>query len=457
MKCTDFDPNAECGAPGSLPQENLNISRISNYDNLLVRLDHTINAHHSFFLRYFFNDERLNQVSPLNDGFDVPSGFKQNNFRDQTITGSLNSLFKNSLVNELRVQYAHRFFDFPTNTTQPHLEVTNIFTVGVNRGNPDMYEEHRTEFVDNLTWVKGRHTIQFGGNTNFVSTTESFPLFYPFEADFGCIENCVFSFGNSVIPGLQGAPNVIFFERFDAASDFLEPALDPAVYQGGHIASNIRNQAKGTLDHTYNGLFLQDKWRATDNLTLNYGLRWESETWPSRALNNVTKNFDPRVGFSYGLGGSRNFIVRGGAGLFHGTIPSPLLMCQEPSCGGTIGPYPGRENKENSLEARTRLFAFAAGPFSMNQALTTLLNNGTYPDAIPLEGGLCPEGFPSANGLLSGWDSSVTRSSFALPKITSHPTECKPRWAWNSNLLRTPFSISPICMSAAFTLAASTT
>ncbi len=406
LKCTNFGSlgTAPTCPAGSLPQENLNITRVSNYDNFLVRLDHTINSRHSFFLRYFFNDERLTQVSPLNDGFDLPSGYKQNKFRDQTLSGNVSSLFKNSLVNELRVQYAHRFFDFPTNTTQPHLEVTNIFTVGVNRGNPDMYEEHRTEVVDSLTWVKGRHTIQFGGNTNFVSTTESFPLFYPFEADFGCIENCVFSFGNSVIPGLQGAPSVIFFERFDAASNFLEPSLDPAIYQGTHIANSIRNQAKGTLDHTYNGLFVQDKWRATDNLTLNYGLRWESETWPSRAINNVTKNFDPRVGFSYGLGGSRNFILRGGAGIFHGTIPSPLLMCQEPSCGGTIGPYPGRENKEDSLNARSRLFAFAAGPFSMNEALTTLLNNGTYPDAISLEGsgGLCPEGFPSGNGFLSG-------------------------------------------------------
>src|SRR5712692_8755902 len=113
LKCTNFNPDAECGAPGSLPVENLNISRVSNYDNFLVRLDHTINSRHSFFLRYFFNDERLTQVSPLNDGFDLPSGYKQNSFRDQTITGSLSSLFKNSLVNELRVQYAHRFFDFP--------------------------------------------------------------------------------------------------------------------------------------------------------------------------------------------------------------------------------------------------------------------------------------------------------------------------------------------------------
>jgi Carboxypeptidase regulatory-like domain/TonB dependent receptor len=408
LKCTNFGslggdaPGAACPA-GSLPQENLNISRGSDYDNVLVRLDHSFNTNHSLFVRYFFNDERLSQVSPLNDGFDVPSGFKQNKFRDQTISGNLSSMFKSSLVNELRVQFAHRFFDFPTNTTQPHLEVTNIFTVGVNRGNPDMYEEHRSEVVDNLTWVKGRHTIQFGGDVNFVSTTESFPLFYPFEADFGCIQDCVFSFANSVIPGLQGAPSVIFFERFQAP-DFLEPALDPAVYQGTHIDSAIRNQAKGTLDHTYNGLYIEDKWRATDRLTLNYGLRWESETWPKRAINNITKNFDPRLGFSYGFGGSRNFILRGGAGLFHGTIPSPLLMCQEPSCGGTIGPYPGRENKEDSLDARTRLFAFAAGPFSMNEALTTLLNNGTYPDAISLasNGGNCPEGFPSANGFLSG-------------------------------------------------------
>src|SRR6266404_6134019 len=225
LKCSNFG-SLECGAPGSLPVENLNITRVSNYDNFLFRLDHIINSRHSFFLRYFFNDERLTQVSPLNDGFDLPSGYKQNSFRDQTITGSLSSLFKNSLVNELRVQYAHRFFDFPTNTTQPHLEVTNIFTVGVNRGNPDMYEEHRTEVVDNLTWVKGSHTIQFGGNTNFVTTTESFPLFYPFEADFGCIENCAFSFGDSNIPGLPGSsPSVIFFERFDAASNFLEPTV----------------------------------------------------------------------------------------------------------------------------------------------------------------------------------------------------------------------------------------
>ena len=41
------------------------------------------------FVRYFFNDQRSTNLSPLNDGFDLPSGFKNNTFRDQSIVGNL--------------------------------------------------------------------------------------------------------------------------------------------------------------------------------------------------------------------------------------------------------------------------------------------------------------------------------------------------------------------------------
>jgi outer membrane receptor protein involved in Fe transport len=401
VKCTNFGTVA-CGAPGSLPLENLNITRTGDYDNFLVKLDHNLSSKHYLYARYFFNDQRLTKVSPLNDGFDLPSGYKDNNFRDQSIVGSLNSVFTPSLVNELRLQYAHRFFNFPTNTTQPHLEVGNTFTIGVNRGNPDFYEEGRVELVDNVTWAHGRHTVTFGGNYNHVNTTESFPLFFPFEADFGCITpspSCPFALST-------GSPFVIFFERFDAASNFTEPTVNggTALYQGTRIPSPIRNQAKGELGHTYNGMFLQDKWRTTDHLTLSAGLRYEWETWPSRVLNNDMNNVDPRFGFAYDFGTKWNLVLRGGAGLFHGTIPSPLLMCQIPSCGGTIGPFPGRENKENDQNATTRLFAFASAPFITNQALTNLLNNGTYPDAVPFG---CPSGFLSTCGFFG--DSVIVR------------------------------------------------
>src|SRR5207302_8861745 len=83
-------------------------------------------------------------------------------------------------------------------------------------------------------------------------------------------------------------------------------------------------------------------------------------------------NFYPRASFSYALGSSPNFVIRGGAGLFHGTIPSPLLMCQIPSCGG-LQKYPGRENIQDDLNAKTRLSAFGADPFTMAVSLAAMV------------------------------------------------------------------------------------
>src|SRR5690349_5089667 len=183
-----------------LAPEQLNVNRVSNYDNFLLKLDHSFTERQYMFLRYFFNDGRLTNVSPLNDGFDLPSGFKDNNLRDQSLVGSLTSTLTSHLVNELRMQYGHRTFDFPTVTTQPHLEVLNTFTAGVNRGNPDFYQESRFEMVDNVTRSFDRHTVSFGGNFNFVDTTESFPLFCPFEADFPSLGAYL---GNDGVNGAQ--------------------------------------------------------------------------------------------------------------------------------------------------------------------------------------------------------------------------------------------------------------
>jgi hypothetical protein len=145
-----------------LPAENLQVNRTINYDNFLVRVDHTINEKEALFVRYFFNDQRSTNLSPLNDGFDLPSGFKNNTLRDQSVVGNLTSVVSSSLVNELRVQYANRRFDFPTVSTQPHLEVSNVFTMGVNRGNPDLYTEGRFEIADTVTKTFGSQSLSAG-------------------------------------------------------------------------------------------------------------------------------------------------------------------------------------------------------------------------------------------------------------------------------------------------------
>lgn len=375
-----------------LPAENLFVLRDANTDNGLLRLDQNF-GRSNLYVRYFINDGRLTNQSPLNNGFDLPSAFKNNNIRDQSLAGGLTTVISPSWVNELRMQYAHRNFDFPVVSTQPHLEVANTFAVGVNRGNPDIYTESRFELVDNMTHNLSNHTIGFGGNFDRVSTYESFPLFYPFEADFANLPAFLGTDGAAGCPEGVSCPDpfVIFFERFSTTTTplFNETSLagGTAVYQGGAIPQAIRQQASATLDHTYTGFYLQDKWRASQNLTVNFGARWEFEKWPSGVLNTQWKNVDPRVGLAYSLGTSRNVVFRAGMGLFHGIIPSPLLMCQAPSCGGE-STYPGRTS-ENSLNAKTGLFSFASSPFITNLALDGLLGTGpltgqaTYPNGTP--------------------------------------------------------------------------
>jgi len=369
------------------------VLRTNNSDNGFLRFDHSFGEKENMFVRYFINDGRLVNQSPLNDGFDLPSAFKDNFYRDQSVAGTLASVINPKVVNELRMQFARRSFDFPTVSTQPHLELSNTFTTGVNRGNPDFYRESRYELVDNLSFTRDRHAISLGGNFNYVRTTESFPLFYPFEADFPNLgaflgndrvngAQCVSAVNDPGGPGPASCqhPNVIFFERFKAPN-FDEKTITEgtAVYRGGRFSPAIRNQAEGTLNHTYDGLFIQDKWRATNRLTLNGGIRWEWETWPSGVLNTQWKNFDPRLGMAYNLGTNHHVVVRAGFGLFHGIIPAPLLACQKPSCGGVIGKYPNRPF-ENNLDANTELFAFASGPGITASGLQGLIRDGAYPD-----------------------------------------------------------------------------
>jgi hypothetical protein len=369
-----------------LAPENLNVLRASNNDNGFVRLDENFSDRNYLYIRYFINDGRLTNQSPLNNGFDLPSAFKNNNIRDQSLAGGLTTTFSTHLINELHMQYARRVFDFPVVATQPHLEVENEFAVGVNRGNPDIYREHRFELVDNASYNLAKHTISFGGNFDRVSTFESFPLFYPFEADFANLPAFLGTDGATLTPctGQCPDPFVIFFQRFSTTTTplFTEPSLagGTAIYQGGAISQSVRSQSSATLDHTYNGLFIQDKWRATQRLTLNGGVRWEFETWPSKVLNTQLKNVDPRIGLAYNIGTAWHFVFRAGFGLFHGIIPSPLLACQQPSCGG-LSTFPGRPF-EDGLNANTGLFTYAGFvPDYSFDALTGLLTNATYPDA----------------------------------------------------------------------------
>jgi len=84
------------------------------------------------------------------------------------------------------------------------------------------------------------------------------------------------------------------------------------------------------------GLYAEDSWHATQHLTINYGLRYDTTfglfiaSGHDQSLNpalvgngiisgiphDYRKAFAPRLGLAYGIGGSGNTVLRGGVGLY---------------------------------------------------------------------------------------------------------------------------------------------
>jgi hypothetical protein len=207
-----------------------------------------------------------------------------------------------SLVNDARVGFAY----FPVteqvqNSTGLNLPATfGIAGVAVNFlpqlnfsgsgvlpgqiGNADLAESfHDTtiQLEDSLTWTHGNHVVHTGMQVLRYVMNDLYPGNAGLAGQF---------FFNGQFTGNTGTTGG------NAAADFLL-GLPQQVGQGNGGGGNKY------LRNTLYGAFVQDNWRATRNLTLNIGMRYELTT--ARTTNNGQDvNFDlvngtPQIGFGY--------------------------------------------------------------------------------------------------------------------------------------------------------------
>lgn len=130
----------------------------------------------------------------------------------------------------------------------------------------------RYTFTENLSWTKGRHSMKFGGAywPEYANAREGFQSSGSFS-----FSNLTTSQPNSSRYTALGSSFASFLLG-DLSSAFVrEPYARGARYRSG-------------------ALFGQDEWRATSNLTLSYGLRWEWNSAPFEP-NGTASGFDPTL------------------------------------------------------------------------------------------------------------------------------------------------------------------
>ena len=179
---------------------------------------------------------------------------------------------------------------------------------------------------DNFTWYNGSHTFTFGTHNEF------------------------YRFANLFIQDANGTYNFADLEHFNKYyEDFMADKLDPNYayfkqYRFGMANTDVTGDPrwKAPFSAGQLGLYVQDKWNATPSFQLTYGLRMEiplffdtptantgfneyaaQRGWGVRTDHKLSSSplWSPRVGFRWDINNDRQFILRGGVGVFTGRIP----------------------------------------------------------------------------------------------------------------------------------------
>jgi hypothetical protein len=155
--------------------------------------------------------------------------------------------------------------NIPGHMGVPFVAVSGGFAIGNNLEGELPQVGNTFQWTDNLTKSYSKHTIKFGGDVR----VQRFDQFLYFDI------NGSYTFSNLASADEIGSDDAYPNYFLGAANSYL---------QGAAQGENVRNKA------VY--LFAQDSFKLKNNLTLNYGLRWELNT-PYYDVGNRLQTFRP--------------------------------------------------------------------------------------------------------------------------------------------------------------------
>ncbi len=324
-------------------------------DKAGLKLDWNINEFNKFAIRWsLVNAEQLSGTgsrTALNlETYSYPFHSNTNSF-----IAELQSRLSPTISNEARASYVRVRDNRNIKGKTPMISISDIgggtVNLGAERNSMANYlNQDIWTFEDNLTWLHGEHTFIFGTH------------------------NEIYHFKNCFLSDLFGSYNFKGFENFKAYYDgYMNGTLDPNKsymneYRYGHANTEVTGDPNWASEFSAGqfGFYAQDKWAASNNFTLTYGLRLDIPVFFDTPAENkdfndlaVKKGWDlktnrslsfspmlsPRVGFRWDINNDRRFILRGGAGIFTGRIPFVWISNNFSGTGVQISSYDTKNTK----------------------------------------------------------------------------------------------------------------
>lgn len=202
------------------------------------------------------------------------------------------------------------------------------------------------QFSDDFTIYAGKHEITIGTNDQIQSYTNGFAPNY----------NGLYTY-NSAYDFLNGLPALAYSTRFSVTGSFPYAKIKAGIYS----------------------VYAQDKFHVTDNLRVTYGIRADYDNFPTTLQQNANaaaltfqggthvdpsvlpKNrvqLSPRLGFNWDVNGDQKTQVRGGTGLFTGTVPFVWISNQASNNGVLFGSYTINKGVASNTAAQNAQLVF---------------------------------------------------------------------------------------------------
>ena len=325
--------------------QNYGFPNVVSIYNTLGKIDYHPSDHHTLAGSYFFGNGTSLAESITGPGITQPFFRDNAGLRAQFVTTSWTWTPNSTWVNDLRFgwNFHHRFDDVDDITTPlssygintgvtnprlggfPTIQVGDFSQIGGDQNLPKDYGPSKNyDLVDHVSFLRGKHAFKFGVETLFIR---------PFLG--------TFTGGRGVFNFITGGTA---FAGSTPLEDFLAGFPDSSA--GGVVLNG--NPLRKLRQEDYSGFF-EDVWHVMPHVTLNYGLRYEYFTvlrdannlignWDptvgleqvgvntNSAYNGYHKDFSPRAGVAWDVGGKGKTVVRAGGGVYYVDLVAAAMV-----------------------------------------------------------------------------------------------------------------------------------